>query len=345
MTARSKGNSWFADFMMKGTRIREFGFPTQHAAEAWEHEARAALLRGKPLPPGPSLTARSVGAAGVGTINGLVDHVKKLRWDGMKSGETQAKVARLFAMWTGPLTPVADALEVTNIHDYVEHLQDERGCSGSTINRRLSGVSRLCKTALSLKLIPSLPELPWQQEGQGRVRWFTDDEERQILLTLRLWAQETERDFVIFLIDTGCRRGEGLRVDWSCFSAGDRTVTFWDTKNGEHRSVPLTQRAREAISRRRAVAAAQRGPFTEINGSTLRSLWDRLRTHLPFLRDAVLHTCRHTCASRLVQRGVDITRVKVWMGHKTISTTLRYAHLAPTHLDDALRMLEGGETG
>ena len=51
-----------------------------------------------------------------------------------------------------------------------------------------------------------------------------------------------------------------------------------------------------------------------------------------FLPGITLHTYWHTCASRLVQGGVDIRRIRDWMGHTTIQTTMIYAHLAPTDL-------------
>ena len=47
---------------------------------------------------------------------------------------------------------------------------------------------------------------------------------------------------------------------------------------------------------------------------------------------STIHTRCHTCASRLVQGGVDIRVYKDWMGHTTIQTTMIYAHLAPTDL-------------
>ena len=43
------------------------------------------------------------------------------------------------------------------------------------------------------------------------------------------------------------------------------------------------------------------------------------------------HTNRHTFASRLVMAGVDLRTVQELLGHKSITTTMRYAHLAPTH--------------
>lgn len=340
MSARRKGRSWVADFTVAGVRYREFGFPSEAEAEAWELEARAALKRGKEMPSAPS-DARASGVAGITTIQDLYDHVVKIRWSNMKT-TSSAECAQLFVTWVGPATDLAEALSATSIHEYVEHLQDERRVSGGTINRRLAAVSRLAKAAVSLDRIPKVPEMPWQREGEHRIRWFTPEEEEQILLTLRLWGQHAERDLFIFLADTGARKGEALKLRWQDISGGDRVVTFWETKTGNHRSVPLTGRVREAVARRRAEGSHLAGPFAGINEHTLRSLWSRLRTHLPFLQDAVIHTFRHTCASRLVQKGVDLMRVRVWMGHSTVTTTLRYAHLAPKHLDDALQALEGG---
>ena len=66
---------------------------------------------------------------------------------------------------------------------------------------------------------------------------------------------------------------------------------------------------------------------------------DRLR-HILKLDDAPWHTLRHTTASRLVQKGVQLVVVKEIMGHKSIQTTMRYAHLQPANLVDAISALE-----
>ena len=58
------------------------------------------------------------------------------------------------------------------------------------------------------------------------------------------------------------------------------------------------------------------------------------------ITDCTLHDLRHTFASRLVMRGVDLTTVQELMGHKHINMTLRYAHLAPGQKRAAIAVLD-----
>ena len=62
------------------------------------------------------------------------------------------------------------------------------------------------------------------------------------------------------------------------------------------------------------------------------------------LRDFTWYCLRHTFASRLVMRGVDLRTVAELMGHKTIQMTMRYAHLAPAHALAAVERLVPQQT-
>lgn len=58
------------------------------------------------------------------------------------------------------------------------------------------------------------------------------------------------------------------------------------------------------------------------------------------IKDFHFHDLRHTFASHLVMAGVDITTVKELLGHKTLTMTLQYGHLAPSHKVRAVDILD-----
>ena len=59
------------------------------------------------------------------------------------------------------------------------------------------------------------------------------------------------------------------------------------------------------------------------------------------IKDFSFHDLRHTAASQLVMAGVDMVSVQKILGHKDPRLTLRYAHLSPGHVKDAVDVLAG----
>jgi site-specific recombinase XerD len=76
-----------------------------------------------------------------------------------------------------------------------------------------------------------------------------------------------------------------------------------------------------------------------MTGDQVEKEWRKIRTALGGDKEWVLHAFRHTYASRLVQRGVDLYTVMQLMGHSTFKVTERYAHLNPQKLLEAVKVL------
>lgn len=336
MAVNKRGSGWQANFLLKGLPRVRVQFGTEAEAVAYEMECRAAHALGKPLP--DPLGASGRGATGMArTIADVADQCERLRWSGKASADHLIRNARLFVDWCGPKMAAAEALTGERIDAYVEYRQNEKQNSGGTINRHLSCISVLVKQAVKLKLIPAVVDLPWQSEGRGRLRFYSEEEEAKLYASLVAWELHRWRDLFMFLTDTGARYGEARKLRWDDIRG--RSISFVQTKNGTDRGVTATERVVAALERQ---DKSLPGPWSWATYNKVRAVWSRLRAHHDWMgEDTVVHTFRHTCASRLVIAGVDLNRVKVWMGHKAIATTLRYAHLQPQHLEELADVLGG----
>ncbi len=219
--------------------------------------------------------------------------------------------------------------------DNLLSLLRKRGNSNATINRKMAALSKLLRKAYKMGDVHSLPEFRRQKEKAGRIRFLDYKEEDALFAAIR---QRNEQYYwlCVFLVDTGARIGEAMKLKWGDILP-DR-VTFWVTKSGKSRSVPLTSRAQRAVERKPKTS----GPFSDINYQAFRVVWNAARADagLGDDPDVVPHVLRHTCASRLVQGGIDIRRVQTWLGHQTLAMTMRYAHLASHDLDMCVPVLE-----
>jgi integrase len=217
----------------------------------------------------------------------------------------------------------------------------ERGNSNATINRKMAALSKLLRKACKMGDIYSLPEFRRQKERSGRIRFLEIDEEERLFADIR---QQSEHYYqlCLFLVDTGARLGEAIGLHWN--DIHDGTVTFWLTKSGRSRTVPLTQRVRNMLD---SMERTKFGPFGKIKQYQFRAVWHQSRGAIGLGTDTELvpHCLRHTCASRLVRGGVDIRRVQMWLGHQTLQMTMRYSHLATHDLDVCVPILERAVAG
>nr|CAD6420199.1 site-specific integrase [Rhizobium sp. Q54] len=212
----------------------------------------------------------------------------------------------------------------------------KRGNSNATINRKMAALSKLLRKAFKMGDVHSLPEFKRLKEKAGRIRFLERDEEDRLFAAIRE-RDDSYADLCIFLVDTGARLGEGIGIRWN--DVHENRATFWLTKSGKSRSVPLTLRAEQAVT---AQHGSKVGPFAGIDQQRFRSVWSAAKQEVGMGADVdvVPHVLRHTCASRLVRGGIDIRRVQMWLGHQTLQMTMRYAHLASHDLDVCIPILE-----
>lgn len=332
---RQRGGSYIADATYRGRR-RTGTADTLEDAIILKRELMAEL-KGERV---ASLPAREQSAW---TIGKAIRVTEQVAWRDSRWGEHASFNANHFAKFVGRDAPL-DTIDMTKLDQWVDALAAE-GKSDSTINRYLAAVSKVFTTAQERGGAYAKPKFPRRKEAQGRIRFLIPEEDATFLRLFEQWGKDGERDLFVVLIDTGFRMGEalplmepeGLRdVD---FKTG--MITAWETKNGDARSVPMTKRVR-AVMERRAGKGGMWQKAPPVSRHSFRQTWDRAKATLGMAKDTQLvpHALRHTCASRLVQRSVPLKVVQEWMGHKSITITMRYAHLAPANLMAAVKALE-----
>lgn len=187
------------------------------------------------------------------------------------------------------------------------------------------------------------------KENNTRIRYLTDEEEQRLLVAL----PEYLRPLIVTAIHTGMRRGELLALGWPDVDFVSKTITVRRSKSGYGRFIPMNdvvfktlgrlclERSQESSGNGNTPKAADGLVFTAREGGYLQNLnryWYKALRKAG-LKDFHFHDLRHTFASRLVMRAVDLYTVQTLLGHRTAAMVQRYAHLSPEHLRKAVERL------
>lgn len=180
----------------------------------------------------------------------------------------------------------------------------------------------------------------------GRITRFQKGEEQRLMDALDDCTNSYIKPAVIVALETAMRRGELLSLKWSDVDLKGRFAQLHDTKNGEHRDVPLTKRAiaelkalkqeHERQQKEETVVSLDQRVFP-ISAESLKNAWERARKragmdHFNF------HDLRHEAISRLFERGFDAQVVRAVSGHKDMQSLKRYVNLKAS---DLAKMIDG----
>ncbi len=238
-------------------------------------------------------------------------------------------------------------LEITpkKISDY-KVLRYSKEAKPATINRELAMLSKAFSLAFKewewMKENP-VSKVPKEKENNERDRWLTDEQERRLLENSPQWLI----DIIVFDLHTGLRQGELLSLQWDRINLFRRTIIIQESKSGKPRTLPVNQIAFDILEERSKIRNIMNDlVFVSNAGSKI----DRHNLRRAFniaikkagIHDFHFHDLRHTFATRLAQRGIDIYKISMLLGHHSIEMTQRYAHHCPDSLKDGVQILEVG---
>lgn len=206
--------------------------------------------------------------------------------------------------------PIKDAANAANkIKTVFAHL------APATVNRRLALVRRFCNLAEQWGWVEAAPKIKLLSGETQRNTYLT---KQQVIKLAK--ASGNSKWHILTLAFTGMRIGELLRATES-----GGVLYVQDTKNGKPRAVPLSRPAQTFYKRLK----------TDRVYITIQRDFKRATIACGCL-GVRLHDLRHTNASWLVKKGVNLATIRDILGHSNLSVTSRYAHLGIDDMRDAL---------
>ena len=135
-------------------------------------------------------------------------------------------------------------------------------------------------------------------------------------------------------LSTGARWSEAEQLRVTQVRNGQ--IHFTGTKSGKNRSVPVDESLIDALNehleKRYGSDKAMAERFFMYGYGAFREGVDK--TNLPLPKGQLTHVLRHTFASHFIMNGGNILVLQKILGHSSLTMTMRYAHLAPEHLQE-----------
>ncbi len=344
MAVRKLGNSWWADFQFRGVRYRRRS-PDNSKSGAATYEAilRGRLVRGEPVD--VKLTPAAP------TFQEFAKEWMETHVTTNNKSSTQRSTRMILEQHLVPTfgSRRLDAIAAEDIERYkASRLQ--AGLSPKTVNNHLGVLGKCLRTAAEWGRMGSVPRFRMLKVPPDRFDFLDPTEAVRLVAA---FADALWKTMGLCALRSGLRLGELIGLRWEDIDLERRQLTVRRSivrgvvaspKSNKVRHVPLADDLYAAL------VGLGRGTgyvFEQADGEpvTRGMAWRAIQTACKraALRPVGWHVLRHSFASQLASEGVSMRVVQELLGHADLKMTMRYAHLAPSSLRDAVAVLQAAE--
>ncbi|USR41292.1 tyrosine-type recombinase/integrase [Ectopseudomonas hydrolytica] len=312
---------------VKGKRFRKT-LKTKAEAQRFEAKCRTECIQPRDWNPKPKDNRH---------LTEVIQRWYDLHGHAITSGKRRMNVLKLMAKRLRD--PIARKLNGSAVVD-LRRRELEGGAKPKSINNRLSYLKTVFNELYRLGDIDyasPLAKLKPLKFQESQLSYLSTKQIPQLIEALDKSRSSSVRLVAELCLATGARwsEAEGLRPEL----VRNDTVTFVNTKSKRVRTVPVSS----DLAKRLTAHFDKYGRFT----CCMRAFRIALKAsgiRLP--RGQASHVLRHTFASHFIMNGGGILTLKEILGHSSLTMTMRYAHLSPSHLRDAVRFnpLDGFDT-
>jgi len=211
----------------------------------------------------------------------------------------------------------------------------EKRNARATVNRYMALLKRMFSLAIEWGFVTSNPAQRVRQFSEhefAKERILTPAEE---VLLLRA-CHERLKPIVIAALNTGMRRGELLALRWEDIDLRRGLIRVKKSKSGKQRTVPVNESLKATLQSLPLFGCDKGSVFEPVN---IQACFEKARQDAGF-PELRFHDLRHTFATRLVDRGVDIITIQKLLGHSTVVITQRYTHARDDRAYEAVAALD-----
>lgn len=229
------------------------------------------------------------------------------------------------------------------IEDALDELSEERDYAPKTVNGYLGAIKQVYQYAEELNLLKENPAKNikrLKEKPRKSPRSFSKEEVHKILDN----ANDFYKDLFRFFLYMGMRRDEVRYLEWEDIDFKNKEIHIRNKENfspkyGKERTVPMHPEVEKILKRRKKDSGFV---FPSTKGKEFsQNIWQEQLLEITQklnIKDAKLHTFRHTFASRAV-RQMDIKSVAEILGQTDLKTTMRYIHGSRDHIRKKMREL------
>jgi integrase len=232
--------------------------------------------------------------------------------------------------------PVASSLSSEAVVAW-RYAKLQSGMAKKTCNNLHGYLSALYSTLLKLKVIGyanPLAGIDFIKVHERQLSYLSHGQIDDLLLAISSGCVNKSTWYVTQLcLRTGARWGEAEQLRLK--QLHDSRVTYEFTKSKKVRSIPLDPLFYHDLTTFTAARNPDDRVFSNCIGAFRRSVE---RAHLELPSGQCSHILRHSFASHFIINGGNILSLQRILGHADINMTMRYAHLAPDHLNDAIKL-------
>jgi integrase len=329
---KTKEGGWIADVSIGGRR--KIGrAATKKEADARRRELVAELLAGAPqvavIPPEASFR-----------MSDALRLSAAIRWAGTPGERTALINAKAAVQHFGPHTEVS-SITARAVDGWRQELL-RAGNRPATVNHKCSALRGLLSDAALHGHIQAVPTLPKQlREGNHRDVTISDEQRDALCKWFVQAGHPAAADLLVFALESAARWGEieRLRGQDVRLADGKGTATFWITKSGKSRSIPLTRRAIDAITPHLPAVRTHRvWPYSYLQ---MRRLVEAAKDGCGLSDSGItIHVCRHTAASKMASKGVALAQIMKYGGWSSLQAVQRYLHLTTESMNACIEALE-----